>query len=168
MKEEIILGIDPGFSVTGFGVIKKNHTTAQLKDCGYLKMKSTDSLSKRIGQFYDFFIEKIKLHAITMIALETPFLGKNTQSFLKLGYLRGILYLLAEQHQLLLSEFAPRQVKAAVTGSGAATKDQVAFMVMRLFPKVQEYKAAQKQDVTDALAVSLCGFWHSQAQQPRV
>src|SRR3972149_1591592 len=96
-----ILGIDPGFSVTGFGVLKKqNSTIVLLTDYGDLRMSSTKSLAVRIGIFHDFFTEKIERWQITDLALETPFLGKNSQTFLKLGYLRGILYLLANRHQL--------------------------------------------------------------------
>ena len=91
------------------------------------------------------------------MALETPFLGKNAQNFLKLGYLRGIVYLLADKNNIMLSEFTPTQVKQAVTGFGGASKDQVARMVLQLFPKIA---APDKLDVTDALAVTLCGLWH--------
>lgn len=91
------------------------------------------------------------------MSLETPFLGKNAQNFLKLGYLRGILYLLANQHKLEIHEFAPRQVKSALTGFGGASKEQVARVILRLFPKIE---APKRDDVTDALAITLCGIWH--------
>lgn len=158
----VILGVDPGFSVTGFGIITIQGNRVGLLDCGCLKMKSTDSLSHRTGQFYDFFKEKIEQFQVSQVALETSFLGKNAQTFLKLGFLRGILYLLASQHTLHLQEFAPREVKAAVTGQGGASKDQVAFMVMRLFPRVNEMRPAERQDMTDALAVALSAVWQQQ------
>lgn len=165
MESTYILGVDPGFSVTGFSVIKKQGASTTLIDCGYLKMSSSQSLVERTGIFYTTFLEKINTHSITAIALETPFLGKNVQSFLKLGYLRGILYLLAQQHSLKLYEFAPREVKIAVTGFGGAPKEQVASMVLRFFPQIMQLQkkgTAQKLDVTDAVAVGLCGIWHSQ------
>jgi len=155
---KIILGIDPGFSVTGFGILKKDGRQASLLDYGYLQMSSSKHLSIRIGIFHDFFKEKITKFGITDIALETPFLGKNAQNFLKLGYLRGILYLLANQHTSQLHEFSPREVKLSVTGFGGASKDQVARVVLRLFPTMEKPK---KDDVTDALAVTLCGLWHN-------
>ena len=161
-EQRIILGIDPGFSVTGFAVLKKDQNKAYLIDYGYIKLPTKKHLSERIGIFYDFFTEKIPTLNVTHIALETPFLGKNVQSFLKLGYLRGILYLLANQHQKVLCEYSPREVKAAVTGYGGAKKDQVAAMVLRLFPKISLVQATAKSDVTDALAVSLCGFWEKE------
>jgi crossover junction endodeoxyribonuclease RuvC len=73
--------------------------------------------------------------------------------------LRGILYLLAAHGNLSVNEFAPRELKSTVTGYGAASKDQVAAMVLRLFPKLSELGAIERQDVTDAMAVCLCGFW---------
>ncbi|MEX0940695.1 MAG: crossover junction endodeoxyribonuclease RuvC [Candidatus Babeliales bacterium] len=152
----IVLGIDPGFSATGYGVIKKEQTKTFLLDCGYLKLPSSKPLSVRIGMFNTYFNEKIITHHITDLALETPFLGKNAQNFLKLGYLRGILYLLANTHQLNLHEFSPREVKQAVTGFGGAQKDQVARIIMRLFPHLV---SPEKSDVTDAVAVTLCAIW---------
>ncbi len=155
----IILGIDPGFSVTGFAILKKDFSKAYLLDYGYLKLPTKKHLSERVGVFYNFFTEKLKQFPITHIALETPFLGKNVQSFLKLGYLRGILYLLADQRKLALCEFSPREIKATITGYGGARKEQVSLMVLRLFPKISQVRATAKNDVTDALAVSLCGYW---------
>jgi len=155
----VILGIDPGFSVTGYSILQKNKNQVIMLDHGFLKLPATQSLQVRVGIFYDFFSEKIKIHAITAIALETSFLGKNAQTFLKLGYLRGILYLLAQQHQLHIFEFAPREVKQTVTGYGAADKEQVAKVLSMLFPAIPK---PLKADVTDAIAISLCGLWQSE------
>lgn len=154
----VILGIDPGFKCAGFGILKKEGRQALLLDYGYLAMSSSDTLVTRIGEFHTFFTDKIITHGVTVLALETPFLGKNAQNFLKLGYLRGTLYLLAHQHNLSLHEFAPMQVKQSVTGFGGATKDQVARVILQLFPGMEVPK---KEDVTDALAVTLCGLWSS-------
>lgn len=158
----VVLGVDPGFHVTGYAVLKKETGVAYLIDYGCLKMRSTDHLSIRTGQFYEFFKNKISTHQVNQIALETPFLGKNVQTFLKLGYLRGILYLLADQNKLAISEFAPKEVKSSVTGFGGASKEQVASMVFRLFPKIVEFGGVEKNDVSDAMAVCLCGFWAAQ------
>jgi len=154
--KQVILGIDPGFTYTGFGILRKDAGRTDLIDYGALKMRSDDSLSKRIGIFHLFMDEKIKLHGVTALAIETPFLGKNAQNFLKLGYLRGIVYLLSDRYQLPLAEFSPREVKLAITGFGGAEKEQVARVVLRLFPALV---MPNKLDVTDALAVSLCGLW---------
>ncbi len=155
---KIILGVDPGLQVSGFGIIKKDSSKSTLLDCGYLKMSSAKPLAERVALFHDFFLKKLNDWAVTDLSLETPFLGKNTQSFLKLGYLRGILYLLAHKQGITIHEFTPMQVKQSVTGFGAASKDQVARVVLQLFPNL---KSPEKADVTDAIAVTLCGLWRS-------
>ena len=161
----VIIGIDPGFTVTGYSILQKNKNQVIMLDHGFLKLPATQSLQVRIGLFYDFLSEKIKQHGITAISLETPFLGKNAQTFLKLGYLRGILYLLAQQHNLNVYEFAPRQVKQTITGYGAADKEQVAKVLSMLFPAIPK---PLKADVTDAIAVSLCGLWQSENRMSNI
>ena len=141
---EVILGIDPGFHVTGYAVIKKDGAKAFLLDCGYLQMSPKKHLSERVGEFYSFFSNIIGKYSITQISLETSFLGKNAQTFLKLGFLRGLLYLLADQNKLALKEFSPREVKLSITGFGGATKEQVADAVLRMFPKLSEIKKIAK------------------------
>lgn len=158
----IILGIDPGFRFAGFGIIKKEtNNKVYLLDHGYLQMRSSQSIMERVGIFHSFFDEKINKFQVTDLALETPFLGKNAQNFLKLGYLRGILYLLGQNYELSMHEYSPREVKQAITGWGAASKEQVARVILQLFPKMETPK---KDDVTDALAVTLCGLWRQQSQ----
>lgn len=152
------LGIDPGLQYAGFGVAKKDGPKIYLVDFGYLHLPSTKSLPIRIELFYQHFTELVKKHQVNVLILETPFLGKNAQNFLKLGYLRGLLYLIASQNQLQILEFTPRQVKLAITGYGAASKEQVARVIQQLFPKMGP---AKREDVTDALAVTLCGIWQS-------
>lgn len=161
----VILGIDPGFQYAGYAVIKKEGRITTSNDYGYLKLKPTLHLAKRTELFYQFFKDKIIAHQVTHLALETPFLGKNAQNFLKLGYLRGLLYLLSSQHNLELCEFSPREVKQAVTGFGGASKDQVARVIGQLFPRLEPQK---KHDVTDALAVTLCGLWKAREIQQKV
>lgn len=151
-----ILGIDPGFSTTGYGVLRKQGGQTHILDFGAFALSAHSTIPERIAAFHAFFSDKIIQWQIQTIALETPFLGKNAQNFLKLGYLRGILYLLAQQHTATLSEFAPREIKKAVAGSGAADKAQVARVIMQLFQGLQ---MPGKLDVTDALAIALCALW---------
>ena len=155
----IVLGIDPGFTVTGYAISSKKNGKDIIFDFGYITLPATKSLDVRIGIFYDFFTEKIKTHNVTNLSIETPFLGKNVQSFLKLGYLRGILYLLANQNGLKLHEFSPREVKLSITGYGGAQKEQVARVLLMMFPNLVKPK---KEDVTDAIAISLCGLRQSE------
>ena len=152
----IVLGIDPGFTVTGYSIVCKMNGKDIVLDCGYISLPSKNALDVRIGLFHDFLVGKIKEHKVTNLSIETPFLGKNVQSFLKLGYLRGVLYLLANQHGLKLHEFSPREIKRAITGFGGAQKEQVAQVLFMIFPRLPKPK---KDDVTDAIAIGLCGLW---------
>ncbi|HEV2601888.1 MAG TPA: crossover junction endodeoxyribonuclease RuvC [Candidatus Babeliales bacterium] len=152
----IVLGIDPGLLIAGFAIIKKEQKTTYLLDAGYLKLPGTKTVIERVGLFHEFFEKKIIEWKVTDLAIETPFLGKNSQTFLKLGYLRGILYLLTHKHSLQLHEFSPREVKQSITGFGGAGKEQVARVLYQLFPRLIK---PEKYDVTDALAVTLCGLW---------
>jgi len=163
-SDVVILGVDPGFGIAGYSILRIEEKRTLILDYGYLKQNSKKHLSERTGIFYDFFKDKIEKFKITQLALETPFLGKNAQTFLKLGYLRGILYLLTNQYDLTIYEFSPREVKVAVTGFGGASKEQVALMILSMFPKLNELGKIEKNDVTDALAVAICGVWQRQQQ----
>jgi len=158
----VVVGIDPGLGITGFGVARPHNGRVQLLDCGYLRLQSTKSLTHRIGMFHEFLESKISQWGATDLALETPFLGKNAQNFLKLGYLRGIAHLVACRNTLNVHEFSPCQVKRAVTGFGGAQKDQVARVIMQLFPRLGK---PSKDDVTDAIAVTLAGVWRMRTTQ---
>lgn len=151
-----VLGIDPGFSFTGYAVLAKEDNKTMLLDFGYLKLPQSKPLQERVALFHDALEQKIINLKITNLSIETPFLGKNAQNFLKLGYLRGILYFLAHKHKLVLHEFAPTQIKQSLTGFGGASKDQVARVLFQLFPTLAK---PDKYDATDALAISLCGLW---------
>ncbi|MBI2352769.1 crossover junction endodeoxyribonuclease RuvC [Candidatus Dependentiae bacterium] len=152
----IVLGVDPGFTITGFSIVSKINGKDIILDSGCFSFSTTQSLPMKIGTFYQKLSEKIIKYQVTIIAIETPFLGKNVQTFLKLGYLRGVLYLLSQQHNLVLHEFSPREVKLAITGFGGAQKEQVAKVLSLLFPQLGLVK---KADISDAIAIGLCGLW---------
>lgn len=152
----VILGVDPGLRYAGFGIAKKEQSKIYLLDHGCLNLPQKQPIPERLGILHDFFHDKIKEFNVTDLALETPFLGKNPQNFLKLGYVRGTLYLLGAKHELQLYEFSPREIKKAITGWGGASKEQVARVILSLFPKME---APKRDDVTDALAVTLTGLW---------
>lgn len=151
-----VLGIDPGLCITGYCIMQMQQCGPVLHDCGIIKLSSTQTIASRLNTIYQLLQAKILENGVCEIALETPFLGKNAQNFLKLGYVRGILYLLAAQHNLVIHELAPRQVKCAITGFGGADKEQVARVLMRLFPGLTK----THYDLTDAVGVALCGIWH--------
>jgi len=148
----IILGVDPGTRYAGYAVIKKEHGKTILIEAGCLDVHKKDTLIEKIGIIHEFMDAKVKKHKITHLAIETPFFLKNAATFLKLGYVRGILYLISYNNRLKLSEFSPKEVKLGATGYGAATKEQVANVIIKIF-KINKPK---RDDVTDAIAIALC------------
>ena len=158
----ILLGVDPGLRITGFAIARSANGKMTIFDYGYLRMDGTKAVPERVAQFYSFMQEKIKTHGVTHLAIETPFLGKNVASFVKLGYLRSLLYLLSQQHALTLFELSPCHIKQAATGYGKASKEQVAAAMAALFPALKTLKATVKEDVTDAIAICLTGVYKAQ------
>lgn len=155
-ESRVILGVDPGFVAAGYALVVVREGRIILSDYGVVRQSSRDDLAVRVAYFYDFFLNKIDASGATELALETPFLGKNAQNFLKLGYLRGVLLLLSSQRKLALHEFAPRQVKRAITGYGHADKEQVFRVLARLFPG---FALPAFFDTSDAVAIALTAAW---------
>ena len=154
----MLIGIDPGFVRAGFAIVNEQTPNSEVIELGVLQQKSSVEITTRVGKFYDFFLEKIIEHKIKYIALEVPFLGKNPQNFLKLGYLRGVVKLLSYQHCCTLLEFSPREIKSAVTGYGHADKEQVANSLKFYFPFLKEVDSKELcSDITDALAIAFFG-----------
>lgn len=151
----VVLGIDPGTRISGYVIFKKENRQLQLLDYGMLQLPATRELTDRVADFYTFFKDKIEKFQVTHIAIETPFMGKNALNYLKLGYLRGAVYILTSQHKLILHEYTPREVKLSVTGFGGAEKEQVARVITRMFPIIS---SSCKFDLTDAFGVGLCAL----------
>lgn len=154
------MGVDPGTRYAGYAVIKKEKQKTFLIEAGCVDVHKKATLVQKIGAIYEAITNKVKEHNVTHIAIETPFLYKNASTFLKLGYVRGILYLIADQHELKLSEFSPSEVKQNITGYGKASKEQVANVVLKLF-KIDKPK---RDDTTDAIGIALCGLFGSRAR----
>jgi crossover junction endodeoxyribonuclease RuvC len=152
----IVIGVDPGSLLTGYGVIREDCGIFTVLACGVIRLHPRTSHAERIGQIYR------ELEVVIGDVLETVFLSRNVQSALKLGQVRGAVIALAMNRNLLLHEYAPREVKSAVTGKGAASKDQVAFMVSRMLalnPVPEPY------DVTDALGIALCDLLRGESRE---
>lgn len=158
-----VLGIDPGLRFVGYAAMRRLGSKIEVVDRGILRLPASRPLGERLVMFYDFFMEKIPVWEISTIVFERPFLGENVQSYVKLGYTHGLVHMLASRYGLGLQEFAPSQIKMALAGSGSASKEQVARMVFRLFPLLPQN---ERLDLTDALAVALCGLWRM--KQPSV
>jgi crossover junction endodeoxyribonuclease RuvC len=155
----VILGIDPGTLITGYGIIESKHGTVRALAFDAIKNKSDLSMPLRLKRIYEALQEAIDAFHPDVCAIETAFYGKNAQSALKLGHARGVAMLAAVIRQLPTSEYSPREVKKAITGKGTASKQQVQYMVRSLLTlsKVHKYF-----DTTDALAVAICHLHRTQ------
>ncbi len=157
-NKRIILGIDPGSLITGFGIIETNNGKFSLVKCDAIVNKSNTELPIRLGVIFQTLDSVIKKYKPDEIAIETSYYGKNAQSALKLGQARGVAMLSAVINKIALSEYSPREVKKAVVGNGAASKNQVQCMVKTIL-KLQSVPTYY--DITDALAVAICHSFRS-------
>ena len=131
-SERIILGIDPGTTIMGYGVIRcRGKAQVELVEMGALHMAKIKDHALKLKRIYDRVSALIDTHAPDELAVEAPFFGQNVQSMLKLGRAQGVALAAALAKEIPVAEYAPRRVKQAVTGSGAASKEQVAGMVQR-------------------------------------
>lgn len=151
----IILGIDPGTLFTGYAVIKSKNNLPVIISCDVIKLKSSDGLPDRLKKIYSSLMLVLKEHKPDEVAVETAFYGKNIQSTLKLGYARSIAILSAANNDIPVSEYSPREVKKSVVGNGNASKEQVKYMIGKMFK--QKFKKSS-YDLTDAIAISVCHF----------
>jgi crossover junction endodeoxyribonuclease RuvC len=150
-----VLGIDPGTSVTGYGVVEYGNGTpgfGRLIECGVIRLTTRSPLPRRLAQLHDGIVQLIERHQPTALALEDAFYHKNVRTTLVLGHARGVVLLAAQQHALAISEYAPATVKKSVVGAGAAPKSQVAAMVARL---LRLKHAPRPSDAADGVAVAL-------------
>lgn len=157
----VVLGVDPGSRITGYGVVRQDGGAFVVLASGVIRLHSRSTHAQRIGQIYRELERVITDFRPGRVALETAFLSRNVQSALKLGQVRGAIIALAMNRELMLHEYAPREVKLAVTGMGAASKEQVAFMVARILALTMVPKPF---DVTDALGIALCDLLRGESR----
>ncbi|MBB3182635.1 crossover junction endodeoxyribonuclease RuvC [Halomonas fontilapidosi] len=146
----LILGIDPGSRITGYGVLDVTALTPRYVASGCIRIQA-DELAQRLAQVYAGVSELIAVHAPGEFAIEQVFMSKNADSALKLGQARGTAIVCAANHGLPVSEYGPRQIKQAVAGSGSADKAQVQHMVTAILG----LSAIPQADAADALAIAL-------------
>ncbi|MEI6846670.1 MAG: crossover junction endodeoxyribonuclease RuvC [Chlorobiaceae bacterium] len=158
----VVLGIDPGSLNTGYGMIRQESGVLTVLGYGVIRLHVRKCQVERIGQIYRELDTVITSFRPERVVLETVFLSRNVQSALKLGQVRGAVIALAMNRNLSVHEYAPREVKSAVTGTGSATKEQVAFMVARLLGIHQVLKP---YDVTDALGIALCDLLKGESRE---
>lgn len=154
-KEQIILGIDPGTNIMGFGIIAIEGKTASYVDMGVINLSKLDDHPLKLKKIFDDVIYLIDKHHPDFLAIEAPFFGKNVQSMLKLGRAQGVAIAAALSREIPIHEYSPRKIKQSVTGRGAASKEQVASMLEKLLNLKEMPKYF---DSTDALAVAMCHF----------
>jgi crossover junction endodeoxyribonuclease RuvC len=152
-EDQIILGIDPGTLVMGYGLISVNKSNISLIEMGVLQLSKHEDHAERLHLIFKKMESLIKLHQPTAVAIEAPFFGKNVQSMLKLGRAQGVAIAAAMMGGLNAVEYAPRKIKQSITGKGNATKEQVWKMLQHTL-KFQE--DVRFLDATDAVAVALC------------
>jgi crossover junction endodeoxyribonuclease RuvC len=153
VKERIILGIDPGTAVMGYGLVKETGSKIELISLGVIKMEKIDDHMLKLQRIFEKTVHLIDNYHPDCLAIEAPFYGKNIQVMLKLGRAQGVAMAAALSRNVTITEYSPRKIKQAITGNGNATKEQVAAMLQNLlsFKETPEFL-----DATDGLAVAVC------------
>jgi crossover junction endodeoxyribonuclease RuvC len=149
----LILGIDPGFGRTGWGVIEEARGSLKMIDYGCIETKNGEDFSERLDVLYEEIREKIKKFKPDLIAVEELFFYKNITTAIKVSHARGVILLAAKRARARIEEFTPLQVKQAVSGYGGADKKQVQQMV-RVLLNLKEIP--KPDDAADALAIAIC------------
>ena len=153
LSEKIILGIDPGTNVMGYGVILIRNNAMSLVQFGVIHLSKYTNHELKLKKIFERVINLIEDFSPDAVALEAPFYGKNVQSMLKLGRAQGVAMAAALSREIPITEYAPKKVKQSVTGNGNASKEQVAQMLKTLLKFEDTPKLL---DATDALAVAVC------------
>ena len=162
-KERIILGIDPGTTIMGFGLIRgKSVSKAELLALGVLELHKYDDHYTKLKIIFERVTGLIDHFHATELAIEAPFYGKNVQSMLKLGRAQGTAIAAALSRSLDIYEYAPRKIKMAITGQGNASKEQVAALLQKMFAITE---MPSNLDATDGLAAAVCHFFQKQPSQ---
>lgn len=158
LKEKIILGLDPGTSIMGYGIIMVRLSKIDIVQFGVIHLSKYEGHELRLKKIFDRVLSLIDEYHPDEVALEAPFHGKNVQSMLKLGRAQGVAMSAALFRDIPITEYAPKKVKQSVTGNGNASKEQVAKMLVGLF-KLKE--TPRLLDATDALGVAVCHHYQN-------
>ncbi|MDZ4221685.1 MAG: crossover junction endodeoxyribonuclease RuvC [Patescibacteria group bacterium] len=149
----IILGIDPGIADTGFGIVEANHGEYKALAHGSIVTKKTDTLTNRLQELFDELSALIKKHKPERVAVESLFFAKNAKTALTVAHARGVILLAGRKAGCAVEEYTPLQVKQALTGYGAADKNQIQQMVKTV---LQLDEIPKPDDAADALAIAIC------------
>lgn len=155
-KERIILGIDPGTNIMGYGLIHQSDNQIRMMTMGILKLSQFPNQALKLKKIFERTLALIEEYQPDELAIEAPFYGKNVQSMLKLGRAQGVAMAAALFKDLPIFEYSPKKIKQSITGNGNASKEQVAGMLKTI---LRFQKMPEKLDATDALAVAVCHFF---------
>jgi crossover junction endodeoxyribonuclease RuvC len=157
LEDQIILGIDPGTTIMGFGLIRVEKVEMKLIQMHELQLKKYDNHYLKLQQIFERTLSLIEEYNPDQIAIEAPFFGQNVQSMLKLGRAQGVAMAAGLYREIPITEYSPKKIKMAITGNGNASKEQVAKMLQSLF-KIKELP--KNLDATDGLAAAVCHFFN--------
>jgi crossover junction endodeoxyribonuclease RuvC len=157
-QEKIILGIDPGTNIMGFGIIQVSGSNISLLNTGVLNMKKEKDLGVRLRMIFDEMIRLIDTYLPDELAIEAQFFGQNVQSMLKLGKAQGVAIAAALSRSIPFEEYAPKKIKMSITGKGTSSKEQVAAMLIHIL-KVRTIP--ESLDASDGLAAAVCHHFQS-------
>lgn len=162
--DRIIIGIDPGTNVMGYGILGVKRKKPSMIAMGVIELKKFESHYLRLSRIFERVTMLVEQYLPDEMAIEAPFFGKNVQSMLKLGRAQGVAMAAALARDVPITEYEPRKIKMAITGNGAASKEQVQEMLRRILDIPRENLLPQL-DATDALAAALCHFYESSRPQ---
>ncbi len=158
--DKVIIGIDPGTNVMGYGILGVKVKKPALIALGVIRLSKFEDHYMRLHRIYDRVLSLVEQYLPDEMSIEAPFFGKNVQSMLKLGRAQGVAMAAALARQVPITEYEPRKIKQAITGNGAASKDQVKEMLRRIL-EIDSSALDLELDATDALAAALCHFYES-------
>lgn len=158
--ERIIIGIDPGTNLMGYGIIGINGKKPYALALGVIRLSKFEDHYMRLHRIYDRVLGLVEHYHPDEMAIEAPFFGKNVQSMLKLGRAQGVAMTAALARQVPITEYEPRKIKLSITGNGAASKEQVREMLRRIL-NIPAESLELELDATDALGAALCHFYET-------
>lgn len=158
--EKIIIGIDPGTNLMGYGILGVCSKKPSLIATGVIRLSRFESHYLRLRRIHERVLQLVEQYLPDEMAIEAPFFGKNVQSMLKLGRAQGVAMAAALSRDVPITEYEPRKIKQAITGMGSASKEQVREMLKRIL-NLNDNQLNQELDSTDALAAALCHFYES-------
>ena len=157
VKEKIILGIDPGTTIMGYGILRVVGVKPEMIAMGIIDLRKFDDHYLKLRHIHERVLGIIESYLPDELAIEAPFFGKNVQSMLKLGRAQGVAMAAALSRDIPITEYAPLKIKMAITGNGQASKEQVADMLKRML-HIPESEMGPFMDATDALGAAYCHY----------